>query len=73
MRVVLASRNLPDAEVDMVLVDSYRGARLAVEHLMAHGHSRIGYVGGPQSIAQFRDRLRGWRDALADAGHPAPD
>jgi LacI family transcriptional regulator len=72
VRVVLASRHLPGAEVDMVLIDSYRGARLAVEHLTAHGHRRIAYVGGPQSIAQFQDRLRGWRDALADAALPTP-
>ena len=71
MKVVLASRHLPDAEVDMVLVDSHRGARLAVDHLIAHGHKRIAYVGGPQSIAQFQDRLRGWRDALAQAGFEA--
>jgi DNA-binding LacI/PurR family transcriptional regulator len=71
MRVVLASRHLPDAEVDMVLVDSVRGARMAVEHLIAHGHTRIAYVGGPQSIAQFQDRLRGWREALEAAELPA--
>ena len=54
MRVVLASRHLPDAEVDMVLVDSVRGARIAVEHLIAHGHERIAYVGGPKALRNFR-------------------
>jgi DNA-binding LacI/PurR family transcriptional regulator len=73
MKVVLASRHLPDAEVDMVLIDSVRGARLAVEHLIEHGHKRIAYVGGPQTIAQFQDRLRGWRDALEAAKLPAPE
>ena len=72
MRVVLASRHLPDADVDMVLVDSVRGARMAVEHLIAHGHKRIAYVGGPQSIAQFQDRAKGWREALESAGLAAP-
>src|ERR1700712_352644 len=55
VQVVLASRNLPDAEVDMVLVDRVRGARMAVDHLLAHGHKKIAYIGGPQSIAQFQD------------------
>jgi DNA-binding LacI/PurR family transcriptional regulator len=71
MRVVLASRHLPDAEVDMVVVDSVRGARMAVEHLISHGHTRIAYIGGPESIAQFQDRAQGWREALAIAGLPA--
>jgi DNA-binding LacI/PurR family transcriptional regulator len=70
VQIVLASRHLPDAEVDMVLVDSFRGAQLAVEHLIGHGHKRIAYVGGPESIAQFQDRLRGWRHSLEAAGLP---
>lgn len=74
MRVVLASRHLPDAEVDMVLVDSVRGARMAVEHIISHGHTRIAYIGGPESIAQFQDRAQGWREALTLAGLPtSPD
>ena len=70
MNVVLASRHLPDADVDMVLVDSELGATMAVEHLIKHGHNRIAYVGGPVSIAQFQERTRGWRKALEAAGLP---
>ncbi|QRI66638.1 LacI family DNA-binding transcriptional regulator (plasmid) [Shinella sp. PSBB067] len=72
VNVVLASRHLPDAEVDMVLVDSVKGAKLAVNHLLQHGHRSIAYVGGPLSIAQFQERLKGWRDALAAAGIQPP-
>jgi DNA-binding LacI/PurR family transcriptional regulator len=68
VKVVLASRHLPDAEVDMVLVDSVKGAKLAVNHLIKHGHHAIAYVGGPLSIAQFQDRLKGWQETLAEAG-----
>ena len=46
----------------------------ATEHLLAHGHTRIAYVGGPQTIAQFQDRLGGWRAALeAAAIAPLPE
>lgn len=72
VKVVLASRHLPDAEVDMVLIDSVKGAKLAVNHLIKHGHKNIGYIGGPLSIAQFQDRLQGWREALLEAGLEAP-
>ncbi len=73
MNVVLASRHLPDADVDMVLVDSVLGARMAVGHLIEHGHQRIAYVGGPLSIAQFQDRAKGWREALEAARLRAPE
>lgn len=73
MSVVLASRHLPDADVDMVLIDSVLGAKMAVEHLVKHGHRRIAYVGGPWSIAQFQDRAKGWREALDAVGIAAPE
>jgi LacI family transcriptional regulator len=69
-QVVLASRHLPDAGVDYVVVDSVHGARLAVEHLIGHGHARIGYIGGPQSIFQFQERRTGYEQGLAAAGIP---
>jgi DNA-binding LacI/PurR family transcriptional regulator len=68
VKVVLASRHLPTASVDTVRVDGVLGGRMAVEHLIGHGHKRIAYVGGPQSIAQFQERAQGWRDALEHAG-----
>ena len=72
-QVVLASRHLPNAGVDYVVVDSRHGANLAVDHLIGHGHSRIAYIGGPRSIVQFQERLRGYKEALARAGIPAAD
>jgi LacI family transcriptional regulator len=53
-----------------VAVDDVLGGRLAVEHLVDLGHRRIAFVGGPERIGQVRDRRRGARDALADAGLP---
>ena len=53
-----------------VAVDDVLGGRLAVEHLLDLGHRRIAFVGGPERIGQVRDRQRGARDALADAGLP---
>jgi LacI family transcriptional regulator len=72
VKVVLASRHLPDADVDMVLVDGVRGAKMAVNHLIDHNHTRIAYVGGPLSIPQFQDRLKGWKEALQENGITVP-
>ncbi|SEE87537.1 LacI family DNA-binding transcriptional regulator [Ruania alba] len=44
-----------------VYVDSERGARHAVEHLQAHGHSVIGCVAGPWPVPLVEDRVQGWR------------
>ena len=49
-------------------------ARLAVEHLIEHGHTRIACVGGPESVGgAAQDRVLGWRDALDAAGLPSGD
>lgn len=49
------------------------GAALAVAHLVALGHRRIGRVSGPEEWLEARSREAGARRALADAGlEPGP-
>jgi LacI family transcriptional regulator len=45
-------------------------ARLATEHLVAHGHRRIGFIAGPSDYELSGWRVDGWRAAMADAGLP---
>ena len=54
-----------------VVTDSVAGLRLAVDHLAARGHRCIAYLGGPDEISTFRDRLTGYRRAMAACGLPA--
>ena len=56
-----------------VTVDDHLGGRVAVEHLVDRGHTRVAYVGGPVTIGQVRERWEGARAAWADAGLPGPD
>ena len=61
----------PTAPVgDAVLGDERGGARLAVELLLGQRHRRIAIVCGPSSVTSGRERLQGYRQALASAGRP---
>ncbi|GGR26049.1 LacI family DNA-binding transcriptional regulator [Deinococcus ruber] len=59
---------LPDAH--SVMVDNVSGAREAVAHLTGLGHRRIGMIVGRQDVSTARERLQGYREALAAAGLP---
>jgi LacI family transcriptional regulator len=64
--VVHGSR--PDLQVPSVDVDAEAGARLAVEHLLALGHTRIACVIYDLSYTSARERIAGYRQALQNAG-----
>lgn len=56
------------ADMNVVSVDNYTGAKLAVEHLIEQGYRHIGHLSGPIDWWEARQRLLGWKDALAAAG-----
>jgi LacI family transcriptional regulator len=62
---VLVDRLSADRTFSSVSVDDVAGGRLAVEHLLGTGRSRIAFVGGPMEIRQVSDRLEGARQAVA--------
>ena len=49
-------------------IDQYAGARTATEHLIALGHREIAHVAGPGDAMDATERLRGWRDTMAEHG-----
>ena len=55
-------------DADTVLLDDLGGARSAVEHLIAHGHTRIGCVADDAELYTMRQRITGYREALEAAG-----
>ncbi len=71
--VVCVDRDLELEGYDTVVVDDYGSGRNGVEHLLAHGHRRIAFIGGDDRYATIVDRLRGYRDCLADAGVEADE
>lgn len=62
--VVLLNSADAGAEAGSLRIDSYGGAHAVVEHLVGHGHRRIGMISGPAQNFDSEERLRGYRDAL---------
>ena len=55
-------------DADTVLLDNVGGARTGVAHLIQRGHERIAFVGDGPALFTARERLAGYRQALAGSG-----
>ena len=68
MAAVLVDRHSGEDSFSSVSVDDLAGGRLAAEHLISIGRTKLAFVGGPYEIRQVSDRLEGARAAIAT--HP---
>ena len=73
--LVLVDHRLPGEALDAVLADDFGGMTLAVQHLLAHGHRQIAFLGGTpdeqSNIAPFftvEQRLAAYQHTLLAAG-----
>ncbi|OAN76298.1 LacI family transcriptional regulator [Jannaschia sp. EhC01] len=66
--VVLFNRDQDDDRLCAVTADNYGGGKLIAQHLVAGGHERFGYIAGFEGATTQRERERGFRDGLAEAG-----
>ncbi|TYP90456.1 LacI family DNA-binding transcriptional regulator [Blastococcus xanthinilyticus] len=66
--VVFVDRPPRGLAADAFTGDDCAGGRLATEHLIAHGHRHIAFVGDSPAMSTTAERLAGHRAALADAG-----
>jgi LacI family transcriptional regulator len=67
-RTVFLDRPPEGIDADTVLLDNLGGARSGVEHLIAQGHTRIACVADDSELYTMRQRIAGYREALAAAG-----
>jgi LacI family transcriptional regulator len=70
--IVLLDRERP-AELDAVTIDHRRGVRAATEHLHGLGHTRIALLTGRPSMRPARERIAGFKEALAQLGKQGKD
>lgn len=67
---VLLNCTSSDRSRSSVIPGEVGGAFGAVDHLIAQGHRRIGFINGEPWMDAARDRLKGYRQALATADLP---
>lgn len=72
--VVLVDRDLPDIQVNRVLVSNFEGAHNAMSYLLGLGHRHIGVIGAPEYSQAMQARVAGTKQALHDFDiDPDPD
>jgi len=72
MPLVNFGRPLGEEPCVFVGADNEEGARLAVTHLILHGHTRIAFLGGPTDSTASMERLTGFRAVMAAKGADVP-
>jgi DNA-binding LacI/PurR family transcriptional regulator len=65
--VVAFDRAVVDRRADAVLAANVEGARMGTEHLLACGHTTIGFVSGPTRVETAAERLKGYEQAMSAA------
>jgi len=63
---VLINTRPSDVARGTIGIDNHGGARAMVAHLAAVGHGSIAFVSGPDDNLDASERLRGYRDAMAE-------
>jgi LacI family transcriptional regulator len=65
---VFLSQRFEPYKVDYVLNDNYEGGRMATEHLIKLGHTRIAYIADLDSQFSTHERFRGYQTVLEEEG-----
>ncbi|MDR7280683.1 alanine racemase [Catenuloplanes atrovinosus] len=62
--IVLINGYTPDVDAPFISCDDREAGELAVSHLVALGHRRIGFVSGPDRFTPVRRKIDGYRAAM---------
>lgn len=71
--VVFVDRAIEDLNCDLVVIDNYSAGFSATEHLIAQGCRKIAHIGGSRLRNVYRERQRGYLDALKANNLPIAD
>jgi len=70
--IVLIDNNLPELNLDRVLIDNTRSVYRTVMRLAEAGHKKIAFIKGPDHPS-FVERLAGYRSAMQELGLPTQE
>ncbi|NVD08802.1 LacI family DNA-binding transcriptional regulator [Vibrio sp. JPW-9-11-11] len=65
---IILNRYIPEIAEHCIYIDNELGGYLATKHLLDQGHTRVACITGQLSKGDSRDRLQGYRNALAEYG-----
>ncbi|MGR2880846.1 LacI family DNA-binding transcriptional regulator [Vibrio vulnificus] len=65
---IVLNRYIPEIADHCIFIDNELGGYLATKHLLEHGHKKVACITGQLSKVDSRDRLQGYRNALAEFG-----
>jgi LacI family transcriptional regulator len=72
--LVVVNRDFkPQPGIGQIFMDTYKGARLAVDHLAGNGHQAIGMLAGYVAYSPVFRRVRGFGDAMEANDLPVKD
>lgn len=73
MPIVFFDRIVSEIDTHKVIADNYAGAYNATTQLIKSGYKRIAAISNPEMLSISKERLAGYRKALADNGIEADD
>lgn len=66
--IVFINSPVTSSDARLLTIDNHGGAYQMVQHMLRQGHRRIAIIRGAERNHDAAERLRGYRDALADGG-----
>ncbi|APY11567.1 hypothetical protein BWZ22_10085 [Seonamhaeicola sp. S2-3] len=65
---VLIDRHYPDKETDYVVVNNFKGMKIATEHILNLGRRKLGFISLNTPLDALNQRYNGFKAALNDCG-----
>lgn len=71
--IVLINRVVESLDCDQVTSSNTEGGAAVADYLLAHGRTRVAFIGGAENASTSRDRGQGFLGRMAERGHPVPE